>query len=127
MEEQKESTAKEHLDPLPGQLLKAQEDLSTVLKGAKQEGGKTNLHEHIIAVLDKLVVSCPDRALERFEEVSYLLKNNDKFALEDFIKTAENRNYCVGCPETAKDTEEHIKSVQSLLKVSPSRFMTLNR
>ena len=97
MVEQKESNAKEHLDPLPGQLLKAQEDLATVLKGAKSEDGKSNLHEHIIKVLDKLVASCPDSALERFEEVSYLLKHNDRVALEDFIKTAENREYCTGC------------------------------
>ena len=79
------------------------------MKGAKQTGGKSNLQEHIIAVLDKLVVSCPDRALERFEEVSYLLKNNDKLALEDFIKTAENRDYCVASPQIAEATEGHIK------------------
>ena len=109
VEEHKESNAKEHLDPLPGQLLKAQADLSTVLKGAKPESGSGNLHEHIIKVLDKLVATCPDRALERFEEVSYLLKNGDKLALEDFIKTAENRDYCVASPEIAEATEGHIK------------------
>ena len=81
------------------------------MKGAKSEGSKSNLHEHIIKVLDKLVNSCPDRALERFEEISYLLKNDDKLVLEDFIKTAENREYCVGCKETAKDTEGHIAEV----------------
>ena len=109
MVEQKESNAKEHLDPLPGQLLKAQADLSTVLKGAKPESGNGNLHEHIIKVLDKLVATCPDRALERFEEVSYLIKNGDKLALEDFVKTAENRAYCVASPEIAEATEGHIK------------------
>ena len=101
--------------------------MAKLLRESKSESQMANLYDHIVEVVDRIVMSCPDKAIECFEEVSYLLKNNDKFALEDFIKTAENRNYCVGCPETAKDTEEHIKSVQSLLKVSPSRFMTLNR
>ena len=68
--------------------------------------------------MDRLVASCPDRALERFEEVSYLIKKKDTLALEDFVKLHEPRDYCVANEEVAKGTQEHIAAVRGLFEVS---------
>ena len=41
----------------------------------------------------------PDQALEKLEEVSYLLKHNDVHKLEDFLKVSDFRNYKDVCCE----------------------------
>ena len=116
--QKKESTAKEHLDPLQGQVLKAQENLHQALKDAKGSDSKNNLYDHIVEVLNRLVASCPDKALERFEEVSYLIKNKDTLALEEFVKVCEAREYCTPNEEVAKGTQAHIDKVRGLFEVS---------
>jgi hypothetical protein len=40
-----------------------------------------------------LILHYPKQALEKLEEVSYLLKNEDSLKLQDFLKTEEIRNY----------------------------------
>jgi len=39
------------------------------------KGGPRNLYAHISEVLSHLVMFYPDEALQRLEEVSYILKN----------------------------------------------------
>ena len=121
----KESVAKEHLEPLPGQALKARENLLELLKEAKAADQASNLYDHIVEVLNRLVASCPDRALERFEEVSYLVKNKDTLALGDFVKVHESRDYCVPDAEVAKGTQEHIDKVRGLFEVSHLSSLTM--
>jgi hypothetical protein len=36
---------------------------------------------------------CPDEGVSRFEEISYLLKNKDVIAIQEFIKLAEDHQY----------------------------------
>ena len=74
--------------------------------------------------MNRLVASCPDRALERFEEVSYLIKNKDTLALEEFVKVSESRAYCVANEEVAKGTQAHIDKVRGLFEVSHSIYKT---
>lgn len=114
----KENTAKEHLEPRKGQMFAARENLHQALRDAKSDDGTSNLYEHVVTVLNNLVSSCPDKALSRFEEVSYLIKNKDTLALEDFIKVNENRAYCVANEETAKGTQEHIDKVRALCETT---------
>ena len=110
---------------LAGQALKAKEDLSQLLRESKAANQATNLHDHIIAVLDKLIASCPDKALERFEEVSYLIKNKDTRRLEDFIKVHESREYCIANEDVSKGTQENIDKVRALFEVS-SKSLNMN-
>lgn len=63
------------LEPLPSQVLKARADLTKVL--GKKLNGKPTIQEHIVKIIDTIVHSCPDKALERFEEISYLIKHSD--------------------------------------------------
>ena len=69
-------------------------------------------------MLNRLVASCPDKALERFEEISYLIKNKDTLALEEFVKVCESRDYCIANEEVAKGTQAHIDKVRGLFEVS---------
>jgi len=46
--------------------------------------------------------------MQRFEEVSYLIKHKDTRALENFVKVAESREYCIANEDVAKGTQEHI-------------------
>ena len=42
--QKKENTAKEHLDPLPGQVLKARENLNVLLKETKGSDKESTLY-----------------------------------------------------------------------------------
>jgi hypothetical protein len=67
------------------------------LRDSKAESQITSLYDHIVEVVDRIVMSCPDKAIEVFEEVSYLIKNGDRFKLEEFIKVNDKRDYSVHC------------------------------
>lgn len=54
---------------------------------------QASLYDHIIKVVDRIVQSCPEQALERFEEISYLIKNADTVKLEDFVRCSDDREY----------------------------------
>lgn len=101
------------LEPLPSQVIKARQDLSKVLK-AKVES-RTSLYDHIIKVVDRIVQSCPDRALERFEEISYLIKNSDCHKLEDFVKCSDERDYSRNCKDISDGTQEPLVELRTFL------------
>ena len=44
-------------------------------------------------MIDRIVASCPDQAIERFEEISYLIKNSDTLKLEEFVRCDVDRQY----------------------------------
>ena len=50
-------------------------------------------------VFKTLILHYPDNALEKLEEVSYLLKHSDTHDLEQFLKVSEIRNYRDVCAE----------------------------
>ena len=85
------------VDPLPGQAFKVQQDLAQLLRDSKAESQITSLYDHIVTVVDRIVMSCPDKAIEVFEEVSYLIKNGDRLKLEEFIRVNDKRDYSVHC------------------------------
>jgi hypothetical protein len=63
-----------------------------------------NLYEHITEVISHIVQCCPDQALERFEEISYLLKHKDTIAIENYLKMHESNRHCTHSDERAKLT-----------------------
>ena len=105
-----------YLAPLPGQAFKVQQDLSKLLRESKCDSQMRNLYDHIVEVVDRLVQSCPDKAIECFEEVSYLIKRGDSVKLEEFIKTVDSRDYSVHCDQTAAGTQETINRLKGLFK-----------
>lgn len=66
--------------------------LQAVLKDIKNTKG-IDLYTHIQEVFKQLILHYPDQALEKLEEVSYLLKHKDTIKMEDFLKVSDMRNY----------------------------------
>jgi hypothetical protein len=67
-----------------------------------------------VQVVDRIVQSCPDRAIERFEEISYLIRNKDTHALEEFVRVADERSYSRHDADIAEGTRQGIESLRSL-------------
>ena len=87
------------LEPMASQVIKARQNLNKVLQA--KTASKVSLYEHIIKVVDQIVQTCPDRAIERFEEISYLIKNAGIIQLDDFVKCVDQRPYAQHCSDTA--------------------------
>lgn len=52
------------------------------------------MYSHLQEVFKKLILHYPDRALEKLEEVSYLIKHHGQWLkMEDFLVTEDIRNY----------------------------------
>ena len=103
------------IEILPQHVFKKQEDLAKLLRESKSESQMANLYDHIVEAVDRIVMSCPDKAIECFEEVSYLIKSKDRLKLEEYIKVNEKKNYAVHCDQTAAGTKDSIAMLKDLL------------
>ena len=45
-----------------------------------------NLYSHMAKIMDHIVVHCPNQALDKLEEISYLLKQGSSLAIENFLE-----------------------------------------
>ena len=70
--------------------------LKTILKNIKSKTGK-DLYSHLQQVFRTLILHYPDKALEKIEEVSYLIKKGDELKLTDYLQTSDMRNYSEVC------------------------------
>lgn len=106
------------LEPLPSQVIKARQDLTKVLQAKTGASGNASIYEHIIQVIDRIVQSCPDQAIERFEEISFLIKNSDEVNMEEFVRCHEDRRYAKHCGQTAEGTKAAIESLRKMFPAS---------
>ena len=97
---------------MPEQVVKARQDLAKVLKN--KTASKQSLYDHIVKVVDRIVSSCPDRALERFEEISYLIKNADSVKLEEFVRCCDDRSYARHSDDIAEGTKEPLSKLREM-------------
>ena len=67
------------------EIKNASTKLMSVLESSRLTSSNKNLYEHCVAVVDFLVRNYPRDAIEKFEEVSYLIKQGDKQKLEAFL------------------------------------------
>lgn len=74
------------------------ESLQSVLKNLRGSKG-VDLYAHLQEVFQKLILHYPDQALDKLEEVSYLIKNKDTLKLEDFLKITDFRDYKEVCTQ----------------------------
>jgi hypothetical protein len=44
-------------------------------------------------MFNELILHYPEDSLDKFEEISYLMKNKDKIQREEFLQLSEKRNY----------------------------------
>ncbi len=72
---------------VPGALLREQDNLRNLLINPKRSDQIKNLYDHIVEVMDFLVINYPHEAILKFEEVSYLIKLGDEAKLKQFLST----------------------------------------
>jgi hypothetical protein len=72
---------------VPGALLREQDNLRNLLINSKRSDQIKNLYDHIVEVMDFLVINYPHDAILKFEEVSYLIKLGDEAKLKQFLST----------------------------------------
>ncbi len=77
--------------PPTGQI-KTFDNLRAILRSHKQDSG-VDLYQHLVEVMNYIVMHCPDQGLDQFEEISYLIKNKDKHAMEVFLRVREAWKY----------------------------------
>ena len=65
-------------------------------------------------MIDRIVQSCPDQAIERFEEISFLIKNSDEINMEEFVRCHEDRRYARHCDQAASGTAAAIESLRKM-------------
>lgn len=68
------------------------DNLKTLLKNIKNAKGE-DLYAHMQEVFKVLILHYPDNALEKLEEVSFLLKNANAYDIEQFLKMSDIRSY----------------------------------
>ena len=62
-------------------------DLKTHLSQCSGEDpDQGNLYHHVSECMSHIVTHCPAEALNKVEEISYLLKQRDTIAIERFLK-----------------------------------------
>ena len=100
--------------------LKQYENLKTLLKNSKSTAG-SDLFNHLQEVFKKLILHYPDQALDKLEEVSYLLKHNgESLRPSDFLVMDEKRSY----EELAVSQQEYIEKLILYYKVNASYLNT---
>lgn len=76
------------------------EQLAVHLKNQKPKTNPNlNLHKHINEIMNHIVIHCPREALDKLEEISYLIKNGDILAIEEFLKVNEDKLYAAPSTE----------------------------
>mmetsp|Transcript_6705 Transcript_6705/g.4838 ORF Transcript_6705/g.4838 Transcript_6705/m.4838 type:complete len:94 (-) Transcript_6705:660-941(-) len=61
--------------------LKDYQDLKSLLRNSKV-GDENNLYEHVVEVMNHIIIHCPEEALNKFEEISFLLKKENKNSID---------------------------------------------
>ena len=107
------------------QLMKQQEKLKTILENSKENSIENsaapsrNLFEHVVDVMDFLIINYPREAIEKIEEVSFAIKQGDINQLNRFLLTEDKRPYAKpGCETRISTTSGHVEAVKSLFNVS---------
>ena len=81
--------------PAADNQIKHFDSLRNILKNARHSSGH-DLYSHLVEVTNHIVMHCPESGLDKFEEISYLLKQQRDGKIEslsDFLKVSEERTY----------------------------------
>eukprot|EP00352_Strombidinopsis_acuminata_P005511 CAMPEP_0176367080 /NCGR_PEP_ID=MMETSP0126-20121128/21624_1 /TAXON_ID=141414 ORGANISM="Strombidinopsis acuminatum, Strain SPMC142" /NCGR_SAMPLE_ID=MMETSP0126 /ASSEMBLY_ACC=CAM_ASM_000229 /LENGTH=152 /DNA_ID=CAMNT_0017724747 /DNA_START=11 /DNA_END=469 /DNA_ORIENTATION=- len=91
--------------------LKEYQDLKGLLRNAKA-GNENNLYEHIVEVMNHIIVHSPEEALNNLEEISFLLKNENRetFNMEQFLNLESVKKYSQHNPEVLAFSEQVLDS-----------------
>ena len=76
------------------------------------------MYEHLNETLSLLCMFYPDEALQRLEEVSYLVKNKDTKNIDEFLKLHDKRCYSAPNKAVAKASNKAVDVVKKMFEVS---------
>ena len=83
------------------------------------DDNKKNLFEHLTKVMDHIVYHCPQDALNKLEEISYLLKEGNTSKLEHFLLTNKVETYCKPSDSGTKEaTKSYVYRSKQMFKVN---------
>ena len=66
----------------------------------------SNLYMHMGKLMDHIVFHCPKEALNKLEEISYLLKHPDTVQMEEFLRVNAKEIYNKPSTEATKEMTE---------------------
>lgn len=93
---------------------KATKAVTTINKGPNElkklleDKGEKNLYNHLTGVCSHLVRHQAHDAMDKFEEVSYLMKKNNDKELATFMKTDIHKDYALPADAGMKSTSSLI-------------------
>lgn len=102
--------------------IKQFDNLRNILKNAKHSSGQ-DLYTHLVETMNHIVMHCPEQGLEKFEEISYLLKQQRDGKIEslsEFLKLSDDRSY-----SRAGKVESTVKYLQKARKFFEVSILTL--
>ena len=104
--------------------LKSYPPLGKALANCHDKDKSKNLADHVNQIFDHIIIHCPQDALGKIEEISYLLKHEDTIAIDKFLNVNKVPVYSSPADEvTKKATEEAIKQSKKYFMVSILHFV----
>lgn len=77
------------------------QNLKARLEKHKKAGDK-DLYAHVTKVMAHMMKHCPDDAMNKLEEVSYIMKHKDTIQMDEFLKTKVYKDYAKPSDEATK-------------------------
>ena len=76
------------------------------------------MYQHLVEVINHIILHCPDKGLDQFEEISYLLKNKDDINIKDFLQIEDDRYYSIPQSEQAQLMAKFIAKIRKVFDVT---------
>lgn len=84
--------------------MKNVDNLKQILKDAKGEG--TDLYSHLLEIFNVMILHYPEDALDKIEEISYLLKHKSEKSIHHWLLVEEFWNFKKSCTNKADFIEK---------------------
>ena len=91
--------------------------MRAILRTSKSKEGQ-DLFTHLTDIMNHISMHCPDQAMDKLEEISYLIKNKETIDMAQFLKIAEDRKYSQADEKLAAHTKEVIVKARKFFEVS---------
>ncbi len=110
-----------HLGGNASQQIKQFDSLRDILKNAKHSSGQ-DLYQHLVDVMNHIVTHCPDNGIDKFEEISFLLKQQRDGKIQsisEFLRVTDERPYSKPGKEIqGEEAAKYFAKAKKLLDVS---------
>ena len=83
------------------------------------------MFNHLTDIMNHVSTHCPDHAMDKLEEISYLIKNKETIDMSCFLKVSEERNFSKADDTLAEHTKDCILKARKFFEVSSLRI-TIN-